>query len=396
MNQETQPTPQKPEQKPDSPPVKLAKEWGWTIVMFALIAQALGWLTPEQAKRISDAIPKSSPSDGVETKETVTVETTTKKSEPSHVAATVERKLKTGDAIPEADQSDRHDNSPHSNELSKLASQKRRTGVEAVSAMTPEQWANLIRLLIEELKIKPVPPTPTPIPVPPTPPTPVPPTPEPQPPTPQPAEAKIIISDETGKPLTAATVEAGALFLATASDGGKVAWAKSIHGSARVVTLPSNLGYAFTLQSGAFIEFFLTDSGLTTTSIRITCNQGPIPPPTPQPTPPEPTPPQPTPPQPSDRVLGLIVFSDKETRTADTAKLLNSRYWQEISERHRVAVYFRSTSEAVGKAFLAETDGMTGDILLIRDDASSSRLACVPMPKTQAAMDAEVAKWSSR
>lgn len=366
MTQETPPTPQKPEPKSEKPAVKLAKDWGWLIAVLLIVAQQYGWLTPEQAKRISDAIPKSSPSEGVETKETVTVETTTKQSEPSHVAATVEKKTK---PVPP----------------------------ESTVGVTPDeikQWADIIQQLLDQLKPKPVPPTP--IPVPPTPPTPVPPTPEPQPPTPQPAEAKIIISDETGKSLTAATVEAGALFLATASDGGKVAWAKSIHGSARVVTLPSNLGYAFTLQSGAFIEFFLTDSGLTTTSIRITCNQGPIPPPTPQPTPPEPTPPQPTPPQPSDRVLGLIVFSDKETRTADTAKLLNSRYWQEISERHRVAVYFRSTSEAVGKAFLAETDGMTGDILLIRDDASSSRLACVPMPKTQAAMDAEVAKWSSR
>lgn len=130
----------------------------------------------------------------------------------------------------------------------------------------------LLPVIIDKLKPQP---DPKPDPPPKPDPTPIPPTP------PVPSGSKIVVSDENGKPLTAATVDAGALYLVTASTSGKVAWAKSSSGQVRVIALPDNRGFVFSLTEYAFVEFHLTDSSLSTVSLRITANHGPQPPPGP-------------------------------------------------------------------------------------------------------------------
>lgn len=257
----------------------------------------------------------------------------------------------------------------------------------AVAAkMTTEEWAALIQQVIEAIN-KVTPPKPEP-----------PPLPDPKPkPDPAPVESKIVVTDENGKAVTASTVDPGALLLVTSS-GSSVGWQFAKHGAVRVASLPNNLGYAFSLDAGAWIELFLTDyAAKTQTSVRITANQGPMPPP-PVPVPPNPpSPPSPPSPPPKEAMtLGLIVFSDVSSRGPDTARLLMSRYWQDLNKRHKVAVYDRSTGETVGKAFLAETAGATGDVLLIRDDTRSSKLAVIPLPKTEADFETAIKSWSTK
>ena len=218
------------------------------------------------------------------------------------------------------------------------------------------------------------------------------PTPDPEPPKPPlPSDSTIKITDETGKVVAAATVDSGSLFLATAT--GNIGWQSSRHGAVRLVTLPNNLGYAFSLDAGAWVEFFLTDyTAKTQTSLRVTANHSPMPPPEPKP---EPRP-EPRPEPATNRVLGLVVFADLAERNPEYAGLMASKYWQTLSDRHRVAIYTRTTNEPVGKAFLAETAGAKGATLLIRDDTVSAKLAVVPLPKTEAEFEAAIRAWSSR
>lgn len=214
-----------------NPSLKLIKDYGWILAIALLVAQQMGWLTADQIATIKRVIPVESTE---ATKETITVTTETKPPEPS-----------------------------------------KPIDVAAIKPEDIKQWLDLIRIVIDEIKPKPAPVDPKPEPKP----FPVDPKPLPVDPLPAPVDAKIVITDETGKALTAVTVDAGALFLATAP-GTNIGWQNSKHGVVRIAALPGTLGYAFSLDSGAWVELFLTDYGAKTqTSIRITCNTAPQPPP---------------------------------------------------------------------------------------------------------------------
>lgn len=218
------------------------------------------------------------------------------------------------------------------------------------------------------------------------------------------SKLRLNITDEAGKRVsstaTAATVDAGELYLVTANVS-QVAWAHSSSGQVRLLGIPG-VGFAFSITEFAFVEFHATDSALKTVSVRITANHGAQPPPRPVPQPdskPDPKPdPRPDPQPTNDRVLGLIVFTDKASVDPDVTKVTNSTYWQQLAETHRVATFLRATNDIAGKAFLREVTIPTGNVLLIREDRpdGGEKLACVPMPKTVEALKAELAKWSNR
>jgi hypothetical protein len=288
------PTPPQPTVQPvvvTPPQPVLSPAMKWTgLILLALnlligISDKMGWVTPDQkktAEEFRDAIAPLLLAKQDETvTQTTTVETKTETTEPKAIKTPTP-------LVPVA---------------------------EKPAAASDIDWKAILDKLLpvvidrldDWLKPNPVPPTPPLPPVPPvTPIPPVVPIPDPVTPVPLPGDSKIVISDESGKALTAATVEAGALFLATSSTPGKVAWGKSIHGAARVIPMPSNAGFAFSLQAGSFVEFFLTDSALNQSSIRITCTT--TTPVVPQPITPDtviPQPPIPQPVTPINDVFGL-------------------------------------------------------------------------------------------
>lgn len=232
-----------------------------------------------------------------------------------------------------------------------------------------ERLLDLFRQIIDGLPKPPAPPQPHTDPLP---------TPDPQPPTPVPAASKIIISDETGKPVSAATVDAGALCIATAPHGVNIGWQHSRHGTVRIVALPGTLGYAFSLDSGAWIELFLTDfAAKTQTSVRISCNHAPQPPPGPHPV--DPTPP---PPAPAAKHLSLAVIHDVKQITPATAIVLNATsVWNEFTAAGSDWMFYDlTTKEPRGIKAIADAGAVTVPVLVIYDQATRSKLAAQPLP----------------
>jgi hypothetical protein len=315
---------------PVNPSVKLLKDWGWLIAVLLLVAQQYGWLTADQIATIKRVIPVES------TTETITVETTTK---PAKLVEPVVAKP-----------------------------------VE-VAAIKPEdfkQWVDLIRIVIDELKPKPAPVDPKPKPEP----KPVEPDVVPVDPKPLPTDSRIVITDETGKPVTAATVDAGALFLATAPGGMNIGWQVSKHGSARIATLPANAGYAFSLDAGSFVEYFLTDyAAKTQTSIRITCNSGPRPPPHVVPDV-EPMPPV------VGRKLSLAVLYEPKRISPSTAIVLNATdSWNGfIKDGHEWQFFDRVSPEPLAKQAVIDSGTATLPTLCIYEKTTRAKLGVIPLP----------------
>lgn len=222
------------------------------------------------------------------------------------------------------------------------------------AAMTPDEWLKLITAGAEILKPIISPPGPTPLPGPTPseqalidqiaalkdqiatilkPPAPTPIDPKPVvvpvvPIVPIPGGSKIIVSDEQGKPIASATVEAGVLFqVGTTVAAGNAGWTVSKNGDVKLVTLAHDGGYVCYLNPGAWVEFHLIDYGTRQTSVlRITCNQGPQPPPIPvvdvKPTP-APVDVKPTP-KPATGLRVLVVYESSQNHSAKQDLILSS------------------------------------------------------------------------
>ena len=317
--------------KPVNPSVKLLKDYGWWIALALMVAGHFGWLTPEQIGKIKRVIPVESS----ET-QTITVETTHKPVDVKPVEA-------------------------------------KPAEVAAIKPEDIKQWLDLIRIVIDEIKPKPAPVDPKPEPKP----FPVDPKPMPVDPLPAPVDAKIIITDETGKPVTAATVDAGALFLVTAPGGANIGWQVSKHGSARIATLPANAGYAFSLDAGSFVEYFLTDyAAKTQTSIRITCNIGPRPPNV------VPVFPDVEPFPPTGRKLSLAVVYEPKKISPSTAIVLNATdSWNGfIKDGHEWQFFDRVSPEPLAKQAVTDSGTATLPTLCIYEKTTRVKLGVIPLP----------------
>lgn len=321
-----------------APAPKLPNKWvqygGWLLGALASIVTALGYLSPEQVTAIKDVV--------------------------------------------------------HKNPQQQVSS----TTEQSVGGVTPDDikvWGDQITQILNELKkLKPSPaPQPDPTPVPPPVPTPTPqPVPDPAPspipvdpqPTPAPSNLKIQIVDELEKPLTSTTVEAGRLFMVTANTKERVGWAVSKHGDVRLLVLPNNLGYAFSLQGDSFIEFFLTDANLKAVSTRVICNQAPQPPPYVDPKPD----PKPTPPPPVAQKLSLaVVYSVKEI-TPDTARVLAAtdrwKAYEPKGHSWKFHAYSDKTTEAETKKVMADVGHQTLPMLLVYSKDTGNLITSVPLP----------------
>ena len=324
--------------KPVNPSVKLLKDWSGLIAVVLIVLNLMGFISLDQVKSIGDAIKK------IETAETttekITVEATTK---PAKLVEPVV------------------------------------TNSVEVAEIKPEdikQWLDLIRIVIDEIKPKPAPVDPKPEPKP-IDPKPVDPKPLPVDPLPAPVDAKIIITDETGKPVTAATVDAGAIFLATAPGGANIGWQVSKHGSARIATLPANAGYAFSLDAGSFVEYFLTDyAAKTQTSIRITCNIGPRPPNV------VPVVPDVEPFPPTGRKLSLAVVYEPKKISPSTAIVLNATdSWNGfIKDGHEWQFFDRVSPEPLAKQAVTDSGTATLPTLCIYEKTTRVKLGVIPLP----------------
>lgn len=263
---------------------------------------------------------------------------------------------------------------------------------QTVGALTPDQiqeLADQMKILIDEFKkIKPTPaPKPDPKPDPQPPPVdPVPvPTPDPAPPVVDPApppvaNLKVVITDEASAPLIGTEVDAGKLFMVTANTKDKVGWAVSKHGDVKLLVLPDNLGYAFSLQGDSFVEFFLTDANLKAVSTRVTCNQAPQPPPYVEPKPD----PKPTPPPPVAQKLSLaVVYSVKEI-TPDTARVLAAtdrwKAYEPKGHSWKFHAYSDKTTEAETKKAMADVGHQTLPMLLVYSKDTGNLITSVPLP----------------
>jgi len=316
------------------PTNKWVQYGGWLLGVIASLVTAAGYLSPEQVDTIKDVIHQHPPQSAVSTTEA------------------------------------------------------------PVGGMTPEDmklWTEQMLQIVNELKkLKPAPapqPAPTPAPVPT--PTPQPqPNPEPPPapvpvdPQPAPSGLKIQIVDELDKPLTSTSVDAGRLFMVTANTKERVGWAVSKHGDVRLLVLPNNLGYAFSLQGDSFVEFFLTDSNLKAVSTRISCNQGPQPPPIVDLTPGPKPDPAPAPPVPKAEKLKLSVVYDIKNITPETAKVLAATdIWTGLEKHGHKWVFYSNKSNEPG-AIQAKADAGESGLpkLVIYDLTTGVKLGVVPLP----------------
>ena len=262
-----------PATQPTQPQIVVAQQSTldvWLNRLIPIVATLIiGWLVTsgkidkDTADKVSHLLVSSkAPDSEATTTETVTVET---KVEPADKPVNPDLKPRDLVMVPSADKP-----------------------VE-VKAVTPEDiqmWADLIQQLLDRLK----PPSPSPTPPSPVPPTPVPPQPPgptPQPPKPNPIDGtlKIIVSDKLGKPIAATTVEAGKWFRVSAEgSSGRIRWTvtESPTGRAEVGLSGNGLEYSGTMQVGDWIDFDLYDKGNDAGQrMRLACNHGPQPPPSP-------------------------------------------------------------------------------------------------------------------
>lgn len=313
------------------PPSKLKtflKEWGWTLIVLLVVAQQLGWITPEQSQQIKDLIPVVVAGDGQE--------------EPAEATVEADKKPKPK---------------------------------PAPQGMTPEQIEKLITDIIERLKPAPRPddevtPTPTPV-----------------------VEApKILVCDETGKALAGANVDPGQLFRVSAVGASSdIGWQTVKSGTVRLSASTDGKEFTGYLASGQWVEFGLTDfAAKKQLSLRISCNQGPQPPPVEPVNPVDPV----TPVEPSSGALSLRVLHDVTDITADTAIVLNAlEAWNEVAGEGDWLFFDVSSPEREAVKLKADAGNTTVPTLVIYDKATRRKLAAIPLPKSVDDLRSTVAKY---
>jgi len=236
-------------------------------------------------------------------------------------------------------------------------------------SMTPEQWADLIKGIIEQLKPVPQP-------------TPVDPTPKPVDPLPTPpAGLAILVSDGTGKPITSSTIEAGALFRVSAiGTAGDRAWQLVTSGEVHLVASTDGTEYTSYLLPGQWISFGLTDyESRKQLSVRISCNQGPRPPPNVVPVDPVDDPPV------TAKSVWMVVIDDMtKTPTIGQTQVINSiKVWDEINAKGGSWTFYDVASpEAAARKAAVDAGNVSTPALVIYDKATGAKLAAIPSPST--------------
>lgn len=310
------------------------KDAGWPLAIILMLMQAKGWITPEFADRLKGVI------------------------NPPPVVVPDETPVTDGN----------------------------------VGKMTPEQWADLIAEVLKLVRPEPLPNPPKPPVTPPdgkddsdvVPPNPKPPT----------GLLEILVSDETGKPITASTVEPGQLFRISAKGAaGSIGWQPVKHGAVKLSSSVDGTEYTGYLTAGQWVDFGLTDFGSKKQlSVRISCNQGPMPPPD-VPDNGDQTEPEPVV---SKGKVSLVVLYDKETITPDTAIVLNALpVWQTFTTAgHEWRFVNTQDDSLIGQTSKRDAGNTSIPTLLIYDKQSKSKLSSQPLPMTTEELLSVVKKYS--
>ena len=195
----------------------------------------------------------------------------------------------------------------------------------------------------------------------------------------------IQITNEEGRVITASTVDAGQLFRVSAKNAkGKVAWQPVKHGDIHLVASTDGTEYAGYLQSGQWIDFGLTDYGSQKqVSMRISCNQGPMPPPV-DPVVVDPVGPQPAPVPPVTKaVVSVFVLYNKDI-SADAATIMTATdVWDSFKKNGSEWRFVNSEDDtAIAEKIKADGTGTSVPSLLIYERSSMKLLKAQPLPLT--------------
>lgn len=207
----------------------------------------------------------------------------------------------------------------------------------------------------------------------------------------------IQITNEEGRVITASTVDAGQLFRVSAKNAkGKVAWQPVKHGDIHLVATTDGTEYAGYLQSGQWIDFGLTDYGSQKqVSMRISCNQGPMPPPV-DPVVVDPVGPPPAPkPVVANTAVSLYVLYNKDI-SADAAMIMTSTdLWDSFKKNGSEWRFVNSDDDtAIAEKIKADGAGTTVPSLLIYEKFSMKLLKVQPLPLTTDALSSVVKQYT--
>ena len=239
-----------------------------------------------------------------------------------------------------------------------------------------DRLADLIGQLV--INLKPCPPQPSPDKGTPSPPV----------PGPIPAGLRIILSDETGKPISSWNVSGGQLFrVSSAGESGEIAWQPVKHGDVKIVSSSDGHEWFGYLEPGQWVDFGLTDYGAKAqTSQRIICNQGPQPPPSPDVVPEV----KPQPPQPKKLSLAVVHGT---AITPENAIVLNATdVWNSFITDYGCdwMFYHLDDSTAEGQKAQSDLDGVPPPALVTYDKATGKHVQTVPLPKSVSDLKATV------
>jgi hypothetical protein len=197
-------------------------------------------------------------------------------------------------------------------------------------------------------------------------------------------ELAISVTDEQGKPI-AGTVEAGQLFRVSPKNAkGKVAWQASKNGAVRLVASTDGTEHFGYLEDGQWIDFALTDfEQQKQVTLRITCNQGPQPPPVVDN----------TKPVPSKGPVSLFVLYDKNLPASAAAIMTSTDVWNSFKANGSDWRFLSVADQTVLGMKVKDDNGNTQiPSLLIYERASMRLLSTQPLPLTTEALISVVKK----
>jgi hypothetical protein len=197
-------------------------------------------------------------------------------------------------------------------------------------------------------------------------------------------ELAISVTDEQGKPITG-IVEAGQLFRVSPKNAkGKVAWQASKNGPVRLVASTDGTEHFGYLEDGQWIDFALTDfEQQKQVTLRITCNQGPQPPPVVDN----------TKPVPSKGPVSLFVLYDKNLPASAAAIMTSTDVWNSF-KANGSEWRFLNTSDQTVLGMKIKSDNGNTEIpsLIVYEKASMRLLSTQPLPLTTEALISVVKK----
>jgi len=197
-------------------------------------------------------------------------------------------------------------------------------------------------------------------------------------------ELAISVTDEQGKPITG-SVEAGQMFRVSPKNAkGKVAWQASKNGPVHLLASTDGTEYFGYLEDGQWIDFALTDfEQQKQVTLRITCNQGPQPPPVVDDNKPAPV----------KGPVSLFVLYDKNISASAASILTATDVWDSFKSDGSEWRFVNALDDTdLAKKVKADGAGTEIPSLLLYEKASMKFIKAQPLPLTTEALISVVKK----